>query len=601
VAPAYADSKTSTAAPKYVCNNGQGVPAGKTVCPEEVLGQGNAVTNNISTFLHQPGMGTVTAAAGAIHGITNLPGEAIGTVITSIPGVSSLFGSVGSLLSGTVKPITTSLVKDVIPNPYGTNMSGGRTYDMIAAGADVSGNDYAHNGLGGRTLSTTAVAEIDNQQETAAKQQFSKEPLFARIFGTNSPYSLVSRIAMDMPLNRLGTIQSIASILRDPFTLFHNFASILTAKVSAATTAQADPFGVTQYGYSTSDLASIGDPQTYWENHCLDGVDGATTQAWDNSAVNGPVDPNSGLKNVNNTTDPCLLISAAVGSAGAEFDSSLLTQDEQSFVNGDTTSSASTTSSPSTTTNNSPAVSINNSAAQQTAQQSGATVGYSLYSSSGRLLASYNGDSENYGASITKAMILVAYLNQIGSAKPSPFVTDMIEQSNDADSNKVIQLLKDPASEINAVATKAGMTGFKYNIEGDSLYWLGQSQVTANDFAKFFAKIDTMFPASQKVYALNLLSNISNKAGLLLSNLPGTVYSKEGWKPEPGGGSDPARSGNPNPFGTEGAPYVVNQAAQFSSNGTTYGLAVTVSGAQDQQSGESIINNVVSALIQVPQ
>jgi hypothetical protein len=242
-------------------------------------------------------------------------------------------------------------------------------------------------------------------------------------------------------------------------------------------------------------------------------------------------------------------------------------------------------------------VTIDNAAAQKVAQAAstgGTNVGYALYDSTGKLLANYNDTFENYGASITKSMILVAYLNQVGSGTLSSSatanLTGMIEQSDDQDSNNVLGLLNDPASQISAVASSAGMTGFKPNLTGDSLYNLGQSQITANDFAKFFSKIDTMFPPAQKSFALGLLSTITPQAGLLQAGLPGTVYSKEGWKPEPGGGS-------PNPFGNEGSPWVVNQAGQFTSGGTTYGVAVTVGGTDSESSGESIVKNVVSALV----
>jgi len=249
----------------------------------------------------------------------------------------------------------------------------------------------------------------------------------------------------------------------------------------------------------------------------------------------------------------------------------------------------------------------NNSAAQTIAQNAstgGAQVGYALYDSSGDQLANFNDTFENYGASITKSMILVAYLNQEGSSAISQSVqstlTGMIEDSINGDANTILGLLNNPSSEINNVASQAGMTGFKYNDTGDSEYYLGQSQITANDFAKFFSKIDTMFPAAQKSFALNLLSHLapSDQVGLLQAGLPGTVYSKEGWKSEPGGPpTDPSRSGSPNPFGDEGAPYIVNQAGQFTINGSTYGVAVTVGGTTNRSSGEEIVKNIVSALV----
>ena len=240
-----------------------------------------------------------------------------------------------------------------------------------------------------------------------------------------------------------------------------------------------------------------------------------------------------------------------------------------------------------------PGITINNQAAQQVAQKAstgGTKVGYAIYDSTGKSMGSYN-IFENYGASITKSMLLVAYLNQVGAGTLDPAaqseLTAMIEQSDDNAANQVYKLLNNPSSEIQAVAQQAGMTGLKLNTS-DPLYILGQSQIRADDFAKFFAKIDTMFPSSQHDFALQLLSHVTPNAGLLQAGLPDPVLSKEGWKPEPD---------NTNPFGREGAPYIVNQAAQFSSVDTTYGVAVTVSGTANEQSGETIIKNVVSALV----
>ena len=83
---------------------------------------------------------------------------------------------------------------------------------------------------------------------------------------------------------------------------------------------------------------------------------------------------------------------------------------------------------------------------------------------------------------------------------------------------------------------------------------------------------------------MGLLSHLSSadQVGLLQAGLPGVVYSKEGWKPEPNG--------------LEGAPYIVNQAGQFSVNRNTYGIAFTVAGVSDKPSGEAIIERIAAAL-----
>ncbi len=221
-------------------------------------------------------------------------------------------------------------------------------------------------------------------------------------------------------------------------------------------------------------------------------------------------------------------------------------------------------------------------------------MGFALYDSSGNQLGNYNETSPNYGASITKSMLLVAYLKQVGSgtlsSEAKSQLTDLIENSANGSASApgpaywVYSHLTHGLSDVKAVASAAGMTGFEADTS-DPLYTLGQSKITADDFAKFFSKIDTFMPASQKSFGLNLLSHLSSadQNGLLQANLPGTVYSKEGWKPESSG--------------LEGAPYVVNQAAQFSYNGATYGIAVTVGGTSDQGSGEAIVLKIGKALM----
>src|SRR5213079_3294568 len=112
------------------------------------------------------------------------------------------------LVTGAIQPFFQQLLNSVVPNPFGTNMSGGRTFDMMAAGSDVSGNDYAHTGLGGRQLNDQQVAETINQQQEQAKQGFDRQSLFARMFSTDSQYSLVSKLALAMPLSRQAVIQN---------------------------------------------------------------------------------------------------------------------------------------------------------------------------------------------------------------------------------------------------------------------------------------------------------------------------------------------------------------------------------------------------------
>lgn len=227
--------------------------------------------------------------------------------------------------------------------------------------------------------------------------------------------------------------------------------------------------------------------------------------------------------------------------------------------------------------------------AARAANSSGTRVGFAVFNSSGQELGSYDDTTENYGASITKSILLVAYLNQVGdgqiSAGADQVLTQMIEASDNQSADDVWGLLHNPVAQVQQVASDAGMTGFQMDTS-DPVYVLGQSKITARDFALFFSKIDQMIPAAQRSYGLNLLSHLdaSDQVGLLQSGLPGTVYSKEGWKGEPTITGD--------------QPYVVNQAAQFQLDGTAYGVAITVAQyGGTESSNEAIVQRIGAALV----
>jgi len=227
----------------------------------------------------------------------------------------------------------------VIPNPVSDNMSGARTFDEMAAGADVAGNNYAQDGLGGRKLDSQTVAKIQTEQSKSEQLAFSKKPLYAKIFSSDSEYSLISKIAMIVPLDgSLSRLQrSISNFIANPFgnlTIFFSTTIKITSKSSAATLSF-DPFGVTQYGYDDTDLKNIGDPQDYWNKNCTDDPNNVTDSVsikqsslddYNNSAIGNP-DPNNGMP-TNTSTQPCMLIQSTFGSLGGFMDSSLLTKSD---------------------------------------------------------------------------------------------------------------------------------------------------------------------------------------------------------------------------------------------------------------------------------
>jgi hypothetical protein len=242
-----------------------------------------------------------------------------------IPGVSQICSVFGSLIGDAFKPVFTWVASALFPAvvQVGAKVSGSSAIVPIIGGADVSYNAYAHNSLGGKVLTPTQVSVLQNEQLDEQKTQFDSMSTFARIFNTSSSYSLVSRLAMDMPTNLLtATNDGLASILANPFGRISTvFSSLFTqADVFAATTPQKDPYDVTQYGYPANDPVFTTDPVAEWNNlDCSNtGANGPTTE-WNNDTTRNP--QTGQLEN--NTTDPCLLLEAAIQGGGGIFNDSL--------------------------------------------------------------------------------------------------------------------------------------------------------------------------------------------------------------------------------------------------------------------------------------
>ena len=329
----------------YECNNGKPVPAGKIVCSEEVLGVGNKYADIVSDALNTFPLSVLREIAG-IWGPTAgkvfdmadyLLGEAFSLfskgleLSCSVPGASFVNPVCKAKdLAEKYSPIVMeAVVKWLIPNPFSTNMSGGRTFDMIAAGADVAGNDSAHITLGGQKLSDQQVAAIVNEQWQEDYQNYKNQPLLARVFDTESRYSPTTKLAMAMPLGADSARTTVSSIFNNPVgRLGSVFSSIFTPNKVLAAAPSPDPFGVVQYGYPAGAIPE--DPEAYWDQFCSDNPSFAYRKdnQWNEDAAKN-LDPGTRMP-TNSEVNPCLLIMAVAGSAGGFFDSSNLTADDLS-------------------------------------------------------------------------------------------------------------------------------------------------------------------------------------------------------------------------------------------------------------------------------
>jgi hypothetical protein len=147
-----------------------------------------------------------------------------------------------------------------------------------------------------------------------------------------------------------------------------------------------------------------------------------------------------------------------------------------------------------------------------------------------RLWASHGGETVP-SASVLKAMLLVAYLNQPGVRRRALNTNDyrligpMIRRSDNAAATRVLGLVGRAA--VYAVARHAHMRRFALA----PVIW-GQSRIDAIDQARFFLHIDARVVARHRATALHLLSTVvpEQRWGIGRVRVPGwRVYFKGGW------------------------------------------------------------------------
>lgn len=563
-------------------------------------------------------VGTVCSTGGQV--ITGIVSFALG-VFSGELASTAIQAVAGALVMPEATSFLTKLATNNIVDV--TKVVGPQFGGVVDYGTRLWSNSQAV-GLGATQIPDAVAAGMVNQDNIQETQQFEHQSLAYRLFDPYDYRSLFSKVLDNTaPTPAENTVNLADAVMGMGHTLATLPMNLFSTAVHADTvTTYKYPFAV--WGFTPQDLTNplIANPYDNGQ---------AVAQMLDNNNQNGTPDyigkadkcfgvsiekitetdgkqdwdviPNGvGVNLYNNTANTSDYYNAADCNNPSNishddwlrlryfvFDTGMMEGwacehgDDQSCTNDGVNTNTATVSTPV-----GGGLTINDAAAQKVIAQSGATVGYAIYDTDNNPIASFQGDTQNYGASITKSMLLVAYLRQVGSgtltAQAKTELTNMIENSDNNSANWVYKQLKDGPTQVMQVATDGGMTNFSFDTS-DPTYTLGQSQVTANDFAKFFAKIDTLMPDTQKSYGMNLLAHLSSadQTGLLQAGLPGTVYSKEGWKPEPAG--------------TTGSPYVVNQAAQFSQGGASYGIAVTVGHVRDQATGENLIKQVVAALL----
>jgi hypothetical protein len=142
----------------------------------------------------------------------------------------------------------------------------------------------------------------------------------------------------------------------------------------------------------------------------------------------------------------------------------------------------------------------------------------------------YRPDHDEWSASVVKAMLMVAYLNEPNvrnralNARDRGLLTPMITESDNDDAQIVFDTVGQGA--LRALAGRVGMTHF-----ATSPIW-GETEVTAADQTRFFLHIDSFIPARHRAYAMSLLAGIvpSQRWGIgELAPKGWRLYFKGGW------------------------------------------------------------------------
>jgi len=182
-------------------------------------------------------------------------------------------------------------------------------------------------------------------------------------------------------------------------------------------------------------------------------------------------------------------------------------------------------------------------------------------------------------ASLTKAMILVAFLRRLAAADSEPTEAQalslgyMIRLSDNASADSIYAEVGD--ERLRALARRAGMRGFA--ISGD---W-ANATLTAADQARFFLALDRLVPRRFRALARELLETVSE---LQSWGIPAVarprwrVFFKGGWRPE-----------------SEGE--LVHQAGLLERGSRRVAIAVLTEGNPTMVYGERTVQGVTERLL----
>ncbi len=167
----------------------------------------------------------------------------------------ALSGAVITFQQATKHVIIPEIVKYFTPVAMNGMENAVQWMNNADAGTNIATNMNMQR-LGGVPLTTAQAAVLNAKGTQLANAQERSQSFVSRVFSFNNPESLVSRLAVDLPLSQSGIINSMFSdIIKAPSLLAHSLADLIGgAKVFAATTTNPGaPYDITQYGFTSID------------------------------------------------------------------------------------------------------------------------------------------------------------------------------------------------------------------------------------------------------------------------------------------------------------------------------------------------------------
>jgi hypothetical protein len=204
-------------------------------------------------------------------------------------------------------------------------------------------------------------------------------------------------------------------------------------------------------------------------------------------------------------------------------------------------------------------------------------VSFAVIDTSGRLRC-YQCRARYVSASVVKAMLLVAYLNGLAdhhqplASSHHAYLDAMIRVSDNSSATAIYRHVGDVG--LYRLANQARMSDF--DVFGD---WT-TAQITASDQARFFARIETLTPASYRGYVLELLASVVPAQAWGIPEV-----SRPRWKTFFKGGWRTTSRGN-----------LVHQVARLERGRLTMTIAVLTDGNPDDAYGRATIRGIAARL-----